>query len=126
MKTSSSSRNSSGNASMSSTNTTTTGPCSSTCFTTSSPNPASSARCSCTGRATSSTGPRVHRRLRHAGGPDRCLHMNVSGHHRDDIKDKEADRGKAWSKPRKRSLMEVSGGQGGRPEVSSAATPCNT
>ena len=35
--------------------------------------------------------------------------MNVSGHHRDDIKDKETDRGKAWSKPRKRSLMEVEG-----------------
>ncbi|KAJ3609263.1 hypothetical protein NHX12_023787, partial [Muraenolepis orangiensis] len=37
------------------------------------------------------------------------VHMNESGHYRDDNKDKEEDRGKRWSKPRKRSLMEMEG-----------------
>ncbi|XP_056439007.1 teashirt homolog 1-like [Gadus chalcogrammus] len=37
------------------------------------------------------------------------VHMNESGHYRDDNKDKEDDRGKRWSKPRKRSLMEMEG-----------------
>ncbi|MFT7811536.1 teashirt 1-like [Arapaima gigas] len=37
------------------------------------------------------------------------VHMNETGHYRDDNKDKEDDRGKKWSKPRKRSLMEMEG-----------------
>lgn len=37
------------------------------------------------------------------------VHMNESGHYRDDNKDKEEDQGKRWSKPRKRSLMEMEG-----------------
>ncbi|KAI4893817.1 hypothetical protein NFI96_001582 [Prochilodus magdalenae] len=37
------------------------------------------------------------------------IHMNETGHYRDDNKDKEEDRGKRWSKPRKRSLMEMEG-----------------
>lgn len=37
------------------------------------------------------------------------VHMNEMGHYRDDNKDKEDDRGKRWSKPRKRSLMEMEG-----------------
>ncbi|KAG5271304.1 hypothetical protein AALO_G00178250 [Alosa alosa] len=37
------------------------------------------------------------------------VHMNESGHYRDDNKDKEEDNGKRWSKPRKRSLMEMEG-----------------
>ncbi|XP_051949126.1 teashirt homolog 1-like isoform X2 [Xyrauchen texanus] len=37
------------------------------------------------------------------------VHMNETGHYRDDNKDKEEDRGKKWSKPRKRSLMEMEG-----------------
>ncbi|XP_059921119.1 teashirt homolog 1-like [Gadus macrocephalus] len=37
------------------------------------------------------------------------VHMNETGHYRDDNKDKEDDRGKRWSKPRKRSLMEMEG-----------------
>ncbi|XP_062301710.1 teashirt homolog 1 [Osmerus eperlanus] len=37
------------------------------------------------------------------------VHMNETGHYRDDNKDKEEDRGKRWSKPRKRSLMEMEG-----------------
>ncbi|CDQ72659.1 unnamed protein product [Oncorhynchus mykiss] len=37
------------------------------------------------------------------------VHMNESGHYRDDNKDKEEERGKRWSKPRKRSLMEMEG-----------------
>lgn len=37
------------------------------------------------------------------------VHMNETGHYRDDNKDKEEDRGKHWSKPRKRSLMEMEG-----------------
>ncbi|XP_023683712.1 teashirt homolog 1 [Paramormyrops kingsleyae] len=37
------------------------------------------------------------------------VHMNETGHYRDDNKDKEDDHGKKWSKPRKRSLMEMEG-----------------
>ncbi|MBN3296190.1 TSH1B protein, partial [Amia calva] len=37
------------------------------------------------------------------------VHMNETGHYRDDNKDKEEDSGKKWSKPRKRSLMEMEG-----------------
>lgn len=37
------------------------------------------------------------------------VHMNETGHYRDDNKDKEEDQGKRWSKPRKRSLMEMEG-----------------
>ncbi|XP_066508772.1 teashirt homolog 1-like [Hoplias malabaricus] len=37
------------------------------------------------------------------------VHMNETGHYRDDNKDKEEDGGKRWSKPRKRSLMEMEG-----------------
>ncbi|KAJ8290929.1 hypothetical protein GJAV_G00019300 [Gymnothorax javanicus] len=37
------------------------------------------------------------------------VHMNETGHYRDDNKDKDEDRGKKWSKPRKRSLMEMEG-----------------
>lgn len=37
------------------------------------------------------------------------VHMNETGHYRDDNKDKEDDKGKKWSKPRKRSLMEMEG-----------------
>ncbi|XP_033856057.3 teashirt homolog 1-like [Acipenser ruthenus] len=37
------------------------------------------------------------------------VHMNDTGHYRDDNKDKEADSRKKWSKPRKRSLMEMEG-----------------
>ncbi|XP_010871947.2 teashirt homolog 1 [Esox lucius] len=37
------------------------------------------------------------------------VHMNESGHYRDDNKDKEEERGKRWAKPRKRSLMEMEG-----------------
>ncbi|XP_041101657.1 teashirt homolog 1-like [Polyodon spathula] len=37
------------------------------------------------------------------------VHMNDTGHYRDDNKDKEADNRKKWSKPRKRSLMEMEG-----------------
>ncbi|XP_069393315.1 teashirt homolog 1-like [Paralichthys olivaceus] len=37
------------------------------------------------------------------------VHMNETGHYRDDNKDKEEDHGKRWSKPRKRSLMEMEG-----------------
>ncbi|XP_010883692.2 teashirt homolog 1 [Esox lucius] len=37
------------------------------------------------------------------------VHMNESGHYRDDNKEKEEERGKRWSKPRKRSLMEMEG-----------------
>ncbi|MBN3271876.1 TSH1 protein, partial [Polyodon spathula] len=37
------------------------------------------------------------------------VHMNDTGHYRDDNKDKEADGRKKWSKPRKRSLMEMEG-----------------
>ncbi|XP_078146672.1 teashirt homolog 1 [Centroberyx gerrardi] len=37
------------------------------------------------------------------------VHMNETGHYRDDNKDTEDDRGKRWSKPRKRSLMEMEG-----------------
>ncbi|KAM6968001.1 teashirt homolog 1-like [Aplochiton taeniatus] len=37
------------------------------------------------------------------------VHMNESGHYRDDNKDREEERGKRWSKPRKRSLMEMEG-----------------
>ncbi|XP_065804310.1 teashirt homolog 1 [Labrus bergylta] len=37
------------------------------------------------------------------------VHMNETGHYRDDNKDNEDDRSKKWSKPRKRSLMEMEG-----------------
>lgn len=37
------------------------------------------------------------------------VHMNEMGHYRDDNQDREDDRGKRWSKPRKRSLMEMEG-----------------
>lgn len=37
------------------------------------------------------------------------VHMNETGHYRDDNKDKEEEQGKRWSKPRKRSLMEMEG-----------------
>ncbi|XP_043923049.1 teashirt homolog 1 isoform X2 [Protopterus annectens] len=37
------------------------------------------------------------------------VHMNETGHYRDDNKDNDADNPKGWSKPRKRSLMEMEG-----------------
>nr|XP_043908774.1 teashirt homolog 1-like isoform X1 [Solea senegalensis] len=37
------------------------------------------------------------------------VHMNETGHYRDDNKDTENDRSKTWSKPRKRSLLEMEG-----------------
>uniref|UniRef100_A0A3B4XW05 Teashirt zinc finger homeobox 1 n=1 Tax=Seriola lalandi dorsalis TaxID=1841481 RepID=A0A3B4XW05_SERLL len=37
------------------------------------------------------------------------VHMNETGHYRDDNKDTEDDRSKKWSKPRKRSLLEMEG-----------------
>ncbi|XP_053719341.1 teashirt homolog 1-like [Synchiropus splendidus] len=37
------------------------------------------------------------------------VHMNETGHYRDDNKDTDEDRGKKWSKPRKRSLLEMEG-----------------
>uniref|UniRef100_A0A8C7ZAW4 Teashirt zinc finger homeobox 1 n=1 Tax=Oryzias sinensis TaxID=183150 RepID=A0A8C7ZAW4_9TELE len=37
------------------------------------------------------------------------VHMNETGHYRDDNKDSEDDRSKKWSKPRKRSLLEMEG-----------------
>lgn len=37
------------------------------------------------------------------------VHMNETGHYRDDNKDTEDDRRKQWSKPRKRSLLEMEG-----------------
>ncbi|KAM4688588.1 teashirt homolog 1 [Discoglossus pictus] len=37
------------------------------------------------------------------------VHMNETGHYRDDNRDREAERTKRWSKPRKRSLMEMEG-----------------
>lgn len=37
------------------------------------------------------------------------VHMNETGHYRDDNKDNDDDQGKRWSKPRKRSLMEMEG-----------------
>uniref|UniRef100_A0A8C6SBR5 Teashirt zinc finger homeobox 1 n=1 Tax=Neogobius melanostomus TaxID=47308 RepID=A0A8C6SBR5_9GOBI len=37
------------------------------------------------------------------------VHMNETGHYRDDNKDPEDDRSKKWSKPRKRSLLEMEG-----------------
>nr|XP_057903106.1 teashirt homolog 1-like [Doryrhamphus excisus]XP_057903107.1 teashirt homolog 1-like [Doryrhamphus excisus]XP_057903108.1 teashirt homolog 1-like [Doryrhamphus excisus] len=37
------------------------------------------------------------------------IHMNETGHYRDDNKDTDDDRGKKWSKPRKRSLLEMEG-----------------
>uniref|UniRef100_A0A3P9DM04 Teashirt zinc finger homeobox 1 n=1 Tax=Maylandia zebra TaxID=106582 RepID=A0A3P9DM04_9CICH len=37
------------------------------------------------------------------------VHMNETGHYRDDNKDAEDDRSKKWSKPRKRSLLEMEG-----------------
>ncbi|XP_006897310.1 PREDICTED: teashirt homolog 1 [Elephantulus edwardii] len=37
------------------------------------------------------------------------VHMNETGHYRDDNRDKDAEKAKRWSKPRKRSLMEMEG-----------------
>ncbi|MFT7816302.1 teashirt homolog 1-like [Arapaima gigas] len=37
------------------------------------------------------------------------VHMNETGHYRDDNKDKDEEMEKRWSKPRKRSLMEMEG-----------------
>ncbi|XP_075388772.1 teashirt homolog 1 [Tenrec ecaudatus] len=37
------------------------------------------------------------------------VHMNETGHYRDDNRDKDAEKTKRWSKPRKRSLMEMEG-----------------
>ncbi|KAG8442268.1 hypothetical protein GDO86_011172 [Hymenochirus boettgeri] len=37
------------------------------------------------------------------------VHMNETGHYRDDNRDHESDKAKRWSKPRKRSLMEMEG-----------------
>lgn len=37
------------------------------------------------------------------------VHMNETGHYRDDNRDKESEKAKRWSKPRKRSLMEMEG-----------------
>ncbi|XP_040928740.1 teashirt homolog 1-like isoform X2 [Betta splendens] len=37
------------------------------------------------------------------------VHMNETGHYRDDNKDTEDERSKKWSKPRKRSLLEMEG-----------------
>lgn len=37
------------------------------------------------------------------------VHMNETGHYRDDNKDPEDERSKKWSKPRKRSLLEMEG-----------------
>uniref|UniRef100_UPI00398EDE2B teashirt homolog 1 isoform X2 n=1 Tax=Pristiophorus japonicus TaxID=55135 RepID=UPI00398EDE2B len=37
------------------------------------------------------------------------VHMNETGHYRDDNRDKDANNPRKWSKPRKRSLMEMEG-----------------
>ncbi|KAK5855015.1 hypothetical protein PBY51_005155 [Eleginops maclovinus] len=37
------------------------------------------------------------------------VHMNETGHYRDDNKDTEDDKSRRWSKPRKRSLLEMEG-----------------
>ncbi|XP_063779420.1 teashirt homolog 1 isoform X2 [Pseudophryne corroboree] len=37
------------------------------------------------------------------------VHMNETGHYRDNNRDRESERTKRWSKPRKRSLMEMEG-----------------
>ncbi|KAM9308891.1 teashirt homolog 1 [Gastrophryne carolinensis] len=37
------------------------------------------------------------------------VHMNETGHYRDDNREKESERTRHWSKPRKRSLMEMEG-----------------
>ncbi|XP_060679084.1 teashirt homolog 1 [Hemiscyllium ocellatum] len=37
------------------------------------------------------------------------VHMNETGHYRDDNQDKDANNPRKWSKPRKRSLMEMEG-----------------
>ncbi|KAK2494112.1 hypothetical protein MC885_020334 [Smutsia gigantea] len=37
------------------------------------------------------------------------VHMNEMGHYRDDNRDKDSEKTKRWSKPRKRSLMEMEG-----------------
>ncbi|XP_058033840.1 teashirt homolog 1 isoform X1 [Ahaetulla prasina] len=37
------------------------------------------------------------------------VHMNETGHYRDDNQDKESEKTRRWSKPRKRSLMEMEG-----------------
>ncbi|XP_078396019.1 teashirt homolog 1 [Cetorhinus maximus] len=40
---------------------------------------------------------------------DLTVHMNETGHYRDDNQDKDANNPRKWSKPRKRSLMEMEG-----------------
>ncbi|XP_044150729.1 teashirt homolog 1 [Bufo gargarizans] len=37
------------------------------------------------------------------------VHMNETGHYRDNNRDRESERTRRWSKPRKRSLMEMEG-----------------
>ncbi|XP_053520121.1 teashirt homolog 1 isoform X2 [Artibeus jamaicensis] len=37
------------------------------------------------------------------------VHMNETGHYRDDNRDKDSEKTRRWSKPRKRSLMEMEG-----------------
>ncbi|CAH2284611.1 teashirt homolog 1 [Pelobates cultripes] len=37
------------------------------------------------------------------------VHMNETGHYRDDNRDRNSERTRRWSKPRKRSLMEMEG-----------------
>ncbi|XP_075682612.1 teashirt homolog 1 [Rhinoderma darwinii] len=37
------------------------------------------------------------------------VHMNETGHYRDDNRERESERTRRWSKPRKRSLMEMEG-----------------
>ncbi|XP_069776890.1 teashirt homolog 1 [Narcine bancroftii] len=37
------------------------------------------------------------------------VHMNETGHYRDDNRDRDSDNPRKWSKPRKRSLMEMEG-----------------
>eukprot|EP00062_Callorhinchus_milii_P015188 gi/632965173/ref/XP_007898760.1/ PREDICTED: teashirt homolog 1 [Callorhinchus milii] len=40
---------------------------------------------------------------------DLTVHMNETGHYRDDNQDKDSNNPRKWSKPRKRSLMEMEG-----------------
>ncbi|XP_055490724.1 teashirt homolog 1 [Leucoraja erinacea] len=40
---------------------------------------------------------------------DLTVHMNETGHYRDDNRDRDSDNPRKWSKPRKRSLMEMEG-----------------
>uniref|UniRef100_A0A8C6D6R2 Teashirt zinc finger homeobox 1 n=1 Tax=Moschus moschiferus TaxID=68415 RepID=A0A8C6D6R2_MOSMO len=37
------------------------------------------------------------------------VHMNETGHYRDDNRDRDSEKARRWSKPRKRSLMEMEG-----------------